>query len=165
MLGRHNLNDSDGEVIPVREVLPHPEYNTATTDHDFMLIFLEGTPTAENVITVKLSSDPKVPSLGQDMTVMGCWGTTDTATESDILMNVDVGYIPNEECEAAEGGGETYNGKITGSMMCAMANGKDSCQGGSGGPLVIKGDGGSADVQVGVLSWGVGCALDPFPGV
>jgi len=104
MLGRHNLNDSDGEVIPVREVLPHPEYNTATTDHDFMLIFLEGTPTAENVITVKLSSDPKVPSLGQDMTVMGCWGTTDTATESDILMNVDVGYIPNEECEAAKGG-------------------------------------------------------------
>jgi hypothetical protein len=164
VLGRHNLNDSDGEVIPVRDVLPHPEYNAATTDHDFMLIFLEGTPTAEYIVTVKLNSDPPVPSLGQDMTVMG-WGTTDTAGGSDILMNVDVGYIPNEECETAEADGLTYNGQITDSMMCAMANGKDSCQGDSGGPLVIKGDSGSADVQVGVVSWGIGCALDPFPGV
>ncbi len=164
VLGRHNLNDSNGEVIPVRDMLPHPEYNAATTDHDFMLIFLEGTPTAEYIITVKLNSDPPVPCLGQDMTMMG-WGTTDTATESDILMNVDVGYIPNEECETAEADGLTYNGQITDSMMCAMANGKDSCQGDSGGPLVIRGDSGSADLQVGVVSWGIGCALNPFPGV
>ena len=184
ILGRHNLNDSDGEGIPVRVLLPHPEYREEIkfAENDFMLIFLEGTPTAENVITVRLNSDQLVPSLGQNMTVMG-WGDTDIRpddletdvveffTLSDILMNVVVGYIPNEECETAEGVGveggfATYNGRITGdSMMCAMANGKDSCQGDSGGPSVIKGDSVSADVQVGVVSWGEGCALDPFPGV
>jgi hypothetical protein len=41
--------------------------------------------------------------------------------------------------------------------------GKDSCQGDSGGPIIKKNGGG--DVQVGVVSWGIGCALDEFPGV
>ena len=31
--------------------------------------------------------------------------------------------------------------------------------------MILEGDSVSADVQVGVVSWGEGCALDPFPGV
>jgi hypothetical protein len=50
-------------------------------------------------------------------------------------------------------------------MMCARANGKDSCQSDSGGPLIIKGDDANSDLQVGVVSWGLGCASDSFPGV
>ena len=183
LLGRHDVNDSDGEEILVREVVLHPEYSidARKADNDFMLVFLEGTPTTDNIITVKLNSDPTVPSVGQDMTVMG-WGDTDPRpdhpdtsvaefqTASDVLMNVDVNAISNEECEKSEGVADfgeydTYNGRITDSMLCARGAGKDSCQGDSGGPLVIKGDGGSTDVQVGVVSWGEGCALDPFPGV
>jgi trypsin len=172
VLGRHNVNDSDGEVIPVRKELPHPEYNGAiSNENDFKLIFLEGTPTTDNIITVKLNSDPLVPSMGQDMTVMG-WGIIDTALwiSSDVLMNVEVSAISNEDCDTSEGVADdgtyfTYNGAIAENMLCARANGKDSCNGDSGGPLVIKGDNGSADVQVGVVSWGFGCALDLFPGV
>ena len=54
---------------------------------------------------------------------------------------------------------------ITETMLWATANGKDSCQGDSGGPLVIKGDDAVTDVQVGVVSWGTGCAANQFPGV
>lgn len=45
-------------------------------------------------------------------------------------------------------------------MICAGEKGKDSCQGDSGGPMVD-----SAGKQVGVVSWGIGCALAGYPGV
>lgn len=49
-------------------------------------------------------------------------------------------------------------------MMCAKGGDREGfCQGDSGGPLIV----GSNDeaVQVGVVSWGWGCAADQFPGV
>lgn len=46
-------------------------------------------------------------------------------------------------------------------MICAYDVGKDSCQGDSGGPLVDK----STGIQVGVVSWGQGCAEQDYPGV
>lgn len=46
-------------------------------------------------------------------------------------------------------------------MICAglTQGGKDACQGDSGGPLVVN------SVQVGVVSWGIGCAQAGYPGV
>ena len=52
VLGRHNLNDTDGEVFSIRGVLAHPGWNYETSENDFMLVFLEGATAAENVIMV-----------------------------------------------------------------------------------------------------------------
>ncbi|GLH15204.1 uncharacterized protein GBIM_19572 [Gryllus bimaculatus] len=55
-----------------------------------------------------------------------------------------------------------YNGRtISARMLCAgfTSGGKDSCEGDSGGPLVINGE------QVGIVSWGYGCARPNYPGV
>jgi secreted trypsin-like serine protease len=108
-IGRHNVNDGDGEEIAVREEVSHPDYNFTDNeypDNDVMLLFLEGASANNNVITVKLNSNPLVPSVGQDVTVMG-WGDTNIDLiifeHSEILMNVNVSIISNEECEPVMG--------------------------------------------------------------
>ncbi|KAL3777867.1 hypothetical protein ACHAW5_003393 [Stephanodiscus triporus] len=163
VLGRHDLDDYNGEALFVKQEMPHPEYNEALTDNDFMLMFLDGASTAENVVTVRLNSESVVPAAGQDVTVMG-WGDTNASELyqdiSDVLMNVELKVVSNLECSAASGWDawsyETYDGKITDNMMCASD---------SGGPLVMNDGDAGYDMQIGVVSWGFGCASDQFPGV
>ena len=172
VLGRHDLDEwYDGREFGVREELSHPDYDGSLIDNDFMLVFLEGAATAgDGVITVTLNSDPSVPAVGQEATVMG-WGDTDESfffsELSDVLLKVDLRVMSNDECSNSAGTifgyDGTYRGMITENMLCAGAADQDSCQGDSGGPLVMTG--GGADLQIGVVSWGFGCALDQFPGV
>ena len=51
-----------------------------------------------------------------------------------------------------------YKNEITPDILCAAEVDKGSCQGDSGEPLVIGGSSSDEDVQVGLVSWGVGCA-------
>ncbi|KAL7533286.1 hypothetical protein ACHAXR_005144 [Thalassiosira sp. AJA248-18] len=168
VIGRHDLEtDDDGDAVDVKVEMMHPDYDDDMTNNDFMLLFLERS-TTEDVELVQVGQDMVVE--GTDVTVMG-WG--DTNIDDDIkepateLMEVEVTVISNEECESSksdEDGWEyDYNDQITENMICAKDNGEDSCQGDSGGPLVIRSD--SGDIQVGVVSWGIGCAHRDFPGV
>jgi len=52
---------------------------------------------------------------------------------------------------------------VTPRMICAGVSegGKDSCSGDSGGALVLK----NSRKQVGIVSWGYGCAEKNYPGV
>ena len=80
-------------------------------------------------------------------------------------------YLTNEICRRVEGivGSTFYSYKdiVNPCMMCAMSIGPDACAGDSGGPLLVRGpaEDGSADIQVGIVSFGVECGNPNFPGV
>lgn len=169
--GRHDYNAWwDGEVIGINKQLSHPSYRASLTDNDFMLVFLRKPVTDSNAKVVKINNKSTLPNAGSRLTVMG-WGDTDgrdnVSKPSNVLMKTELNAITNNACEASRGtvGGryESYSGSITDNMLCAKADRRDSCQGDSGGPLVVEAGGG--DVQVGVVSWGLGCASQNFPGV
>jgi secreted trypsin-like serine protease len=94
------------------------------------------------------------------------WGDTDPGGGTSYpteLREVDVRIVKRAICN----GPDSYDGLITSRMICAgyAAGGKDSCQGDSGGPLVVKNAAGKWRLQVGVVSWGFGCAAPDFYGV
>jgi trypsin len=174
VINRHDLNESTGEKIGVQREIPHPNfYAQELTDNDYMLLVLNR-PTEADVELVQLNSKASVPSNNQALIAIG-WGDTDPDEDynvfADRLMSVGVNAISNRECRASEGHyygeHESYENSILDMMLCAKARNKDACGGDSGGPLVIPGDDprGAGDRQVGVVSWGIGCAHRNFPGV
>eukprot|EP00560_Eucampia_antarctica_P004043 CAMPEP_0197842040 /NCGR_PEP_ID=MMETSP1437-20131217/46519_1 /TAXON_ID=49252 ORGANISM="Eucampia antarctica, Strain CCMP1452" /NCGR_SAMPLE_ID=MMETSP1437 /ASSEMBLY_ACC=CAM_ASM_001096 /LENGTH=567 /DNA_ID=CAMNT_0043451873 /DNA_START=664 /DNA_END=2367 /DNA_ORIENTATION=+ len=154
----------------------HPLYESESSDtslnYDFMIIKLFG---RSGYPTIKINGSPDLPSyVGDSLNVMG-WGVVNTVTNelASILQEVEVKYMSNEECEKVEGYFEnvphkiSLNGQISEAMICAKDEGEDACQGDSGGPLIISGKSpiGADDLLVGVVSWGLGCAHQHFPGV
>jgi len=157
-IGRHKLSDTTEtkEVISVQKEILHPNYDDSTDENDIMLVKLASSSTYS---TVKLDNGSQTLTEGTDVTVMGWGNTEERGFDSDVLLEVEVDIVSNADCL------ESYTVDIFDSSLCAARLGKDSCQGDSGGPLIVKGSSAESDVQVGIVSWGIGCAREEFPGV
>lgn len=70
VIGRYDLDLTDGDVVRVKREMPHPRYNPSRTDNDFNLIFLTRKTTA-NVPIVKLNKEASIPSNRDPVEVMG----------------------------------------------------------------------------------------------
>jgi len=154
-----------GSVSPVpvyheiRAVYRHPSYNAGTIDYDVAILELV-TPIQTNqfAAVVKLAPASSGDFSGQQTTVTG-WGTTsEGGSISQVLREVTLPVVTNSFCNNAYG-------NITPRMLCAYqtGGGKDSCQGDSGGPAVVRT--GNSFEQIGIVSWGQGCARNNYPGV
>ncbi|EFX79664.1 hypothetical protein DAPPUDRAFT_244718 [Daphnia pulex] len=99
--------------------------------------------------------------VNQDAAIMG-WGDLESGGDQpNVLQQNTVQIIPNADCNAQYGAGTIFRQQI-----CASAPGKDTCQSDSGGPLVVQlSDASTSWTQVGIVSYGRGCANPNFAGV
>lgn len=161
VIGRHNLRNDDGERIGAQSITIHPNYDRRLLTNDLALIELESA-TAAAPVGLASAANAGLWEPGTIATVMG-WGFTEsTPSYPEVLYEVDVPIVSDAECD------NTINGNIDDAVMiCAgdVANGGvDSCGGDSGGPLVVP-DGTGGYFEVGIVSWGFGCADANAPGV
>lgn len=91
---------------------------------------------------------------------------------ANILQEVQLPTIKTDECKAdyQKIGKLNSEKQFDDTVLCAgyREGGKDSCQGDSGGPLMFpvqKDDGEFYFYQIGVVSYGIGCARAEVPGV
>ncbi|WP_250027723.1 S1 family peptidase [Paractinoplanes maris] len=110
--------------------------------------------------TVALAKD----AIGAGQFVVMGWGQTREASieQEERLHYASVPIVPDEKCAAAYQ--KAAVALVPDEQLCAGSTTADTCQGDSGGPMVGHGRHGEW-VQVGIVSWGLGCARDGFPGV
>lgn len=161
-VGAHSLADGSGQTIKVATAYTNQEYPNLSKDVAVLKLVEEITDANAKAINLvdKTFFNNHIKE-GTSLTVSG-WGTLSSGgSMPDKLMAVDVPYVTNEVCNSAE----AYGGQIQDTEMCAgyQKGGKDSCQGDSGGPLVFTKN--NQFYQVGVVSWGDGCAAENKYGV
>ncbi len=155
------FND-EGSRVSVQNIYVHENYDPNTKNNDIAILELDSVLDSP---TIPLANKDFLSSIhiGDKATVIG-WGVQDTETEhrEHQLYQVDVPYVSREECQKS--GGDYTN--IDESAICAgdKDGGKDSCWGDSGGPLIRVGNDG-VKKQIGVVSWGIGCAEKGHYGV
>ena len=155
--GRTDLGDtSTGQRIKVAKVVVHPAYADLT--HDVALLQL-ATATTSPAIRLSGALDDGLEAAGTPVKVTGWGDQTPTLglNSTDQIREVDLEVVSDDECGTTNFGFDGPTG------VCAAALLKDSCQGDSGGPLFATA--GGAPVQIGVVSYGTGCAFPAFPGV
>ncbi|KAE9347163.1 hypothetical protein PR003_g7059 [Phytophthora rubi] len=133
---------SDGVRVKVIQGYRHPKYNKSAHTYDVGVLKLE-----KKVLAPTIALGAADGLVGTFATVRG-WGLTENGSQSRKMKEVNVNIISNAECN------KQYSNRITGGMLCAgTGNGRDTCNGDSGGPLIANG------VLVGIVSWGGKCGV------
>lgn len=167
VLGRDDLTTSSGEVHEIAEVTSHESYVPATKDSDISIVRLK-VPSKQTA--VPLLGNDEATSPGEESTVIGWGHTREGGPGSEKLRKVNVPFVDWNLCNSNyQSCTPECASTLTENMLCAGQEGSDSCQGDSGGGLFVYDsdeDGGALSYRVaGVVSFGIGCALQRYPGV
>lgn len=154
----------------IKNIIVHPNYNSTSFDNDIALLELDESATIASISLLSNNETEQLLSNSENnVTVIG-WGSTigysgDNPSPStnfpDILHDVSLPLISQTLCQSTMPA-------VTGNMICAgdiTFGGKDACQGDSGGPLLYNDSGNAEWQQIGIVSWGSGCAAQQSPGV
>jgi secreted trypsin-like serine protease len=162
IVGRTVHSAEDGQVRGVADI---SIYNKA----DAALLFLDDEVPGITPIELVTPGTDALERPGSEVITAG-WGSTvrdpfgpggtGFPEYPDRMHEVSVPIVSDNECKVS------YPNLKPRTEICAGRSGKDSCQGDSGGPLFVKVPGaGRKYLQLGIVSWGHGCAATGKPGV
>ncbi|KAG5316140.1 STUB proteinase, partial [Acromyrmex insinuator] len=170
-IGEHDLANEDEpygyQERRVQIVASHPQFDARTFEYDLALLrFYDPLlPFQPNVLPICLPDDDET-YVGRTAYVTG-WGRLyDEGPLPSVLQEVAVPVINNTVCEAMYKNAG-YIEHIPHIFICAgwRNGGFDSCEGDSGGPMVIQRARDKRWILAGIISWGIGCAAPNQPGV
>lgn len=166
LVGSQDLQSGQGRRVRVATSTRHPQYSAKNDAYDVAVLTLSEPVT--DVAPVRFISTAQEEAQympdDQKLFVMGYGNTKARGTAySPIMRQVQVPVVNRDTCNTAP----MYPGQIGNTEFCAgyVQGGKDSCQGDSGGPIIKRGKTMQGDMQVGIVSWGAGCAQKNKPGV
>lgn len=150
-----DLQSSSAIKVRSTKVLQAPGYNGK--GKDWALIKL-ATPIT-SLPTLKIAETTAYNS--GTFTVAGWGAAREGGAQQRYLLKATVPFVSDASCKASYG-----NDLVPAEEICAgfPQGGVDTCQGDSGGPMFRR-DNAGAWIQVGIVSWGQGCARPNYPGV
>lgn len=172
VVGITNLSDgSQAQIIPVDSITFHPSYEPASFNNDLALIKLAN-PVDMTSCGARCAIIPLISAANEDdlmdvgtAAFISGWGNQSNTGASNFPVQLQAAQVSIMDCV---GSGSGYSvSDITNNMICAGIPStftKDTCQGDSGGPIVVS-KGNDGYIQVGIVSFGEGCAMANYPGV
>jgi secreted trypsin-like serine protease len=182
-IGEYDLSNGASNAKAIKHIYMYPEYNEGSAFNNDIAV-IELVETVDNLAVTLLDYDTskQLAMANSSVTVIG-WGNrtaygpedeVPAGSQPDKLHQVELSLLSNEQCKTklaqayTDLDGINYLPSqvgITDSMICAefLGGGKGSCQGDSGGPLLVNTNQGWQ--QIGIVSYGVGCADAAFPDV
>ncbi|GAA6235702.1 suppressor of tumorigenicity 14 protein [Lates japonicus] len=161
-LGLHTQRNINSVVVKrnLKQIIPHPNYNSYTFDNDIALMELESpVPYSDHIRPICLPASQHDFPTGNTVWITGWGATREGGFAAQVLQKAQVRIINHSVCNNLMGG------QLTSRMLCAgvLSGGVDACQGDSGGPL--SSPSGTRMFLAGVVSWGDGCARRNKPGI
>ncbi|XP_040296133.1 serine protease 27-like [Bufo bufo] len=171
-LGAYQLSDLQNNTTvsrAVEQIIINPNFTREGSSGDIALVKLESPVNfTDFILPVCVPSQAVQLPEGTLCWTTG-WGNVQQNVPLPIpktLQEVKVELIDNTHCETMYDSGRASSySLIKDDMMCAgyQEGKKDACQGDSGGPLMYNANG--VWLQIGITSWGIGCAMANRPGV
>jgi secreted trypsin-like serine protease len=151
--GRTRLSSDEGVEVPVDDYFYLTDgsgrqlYNPNSNAWDVVVVRLSQ-PVSSESIKLANAAESRLWAGGREAFATG-WGTANQDADRDVLQQVSLSIVDDKQCR-------DQWGADTSVMLCAFAPGRDTCSGGSGGPLVVAAGGGKYRL-VGDVSYGRSC--------
>lgn len=165
VVGRTVISQNQGQIRDATGVFVHPDYmGQKDSAYDSAVLKLDSAVTGIRPIALATAQQNGLEKPGRNLRTAG-WGTTSSGGSSpDRMREVAVPVVADATAQRSYARLSPSYKYYPPLMVAAGKKGKDSCQGDSGGPLFAAPSSGDR-VQVGIVSYGYGCAKAGYPGV